>query len=200
MKTKKIVTKEVINQFVDRYPVFENHIINNDEFDYTIESDAYVALVEAIIGQQISIQAANSIIDRFNVQTGNGFELLHQMSIEEIRYIGVSHQKARAILELAEIKYHNHDFFNDLKNKGYDDIVAQLSSLRQVGPWTIDMLCLFSLEREDIFCLHDYGIRKAIERIMNQPYTRDLGLSFKEQFKNDASLASLICWRMLDNS
>ncbi len=200
MKIEKAVTRNAINHFIKRYPMFENHIINNDGFTYMIESDAYVALIEAIIGQQISIQAASSIIDRFNVQIQESFNLLHEMSIDEIRKVGISRQKARAIIELAKIKYQNHCFFVDLKKKDYVEIVEQLSSLRQVGPWTIDMLCLFSLERDDIFCLHDYGIKKAIEKIMNQPYTKSLGLSFKRQFKNDASLASLICWRMLDNS
>ena len=200
MKIKRIVTNEIINQFISSYPMFENHIANNDEFTYMIESDAYVALIEAIIGQQISVQAASSIINRFNVHTQDSFELLHEMSIEEIHKIGISQQKARAIIELAEIRHQNHSFFCDLRKKDYVEIVEQLSNLRQVGPWTIDMLCLFSLERDDIFCLHDYGIKKAIERIMKQPYTKSLGLSFKRQFKNDASLASLICWRMLDNS
>jgi DNA-3-methyladenine glycosylase II len=200
MKIKKIVRKDVINQFIKRYPMFESHLTNNDEFDYMIESDAYVALIEAIIGQQISIQAANSIISRFNVQTQDSFEKLHEMSTDELRKIGISQQKASAIIELAEIRHQNHSFFTNLKKKEYDDIVEQLTKLRQVGPWTIDMLCLFSLERDDIFCLHDYGIKKAIERIMEQPYTKDLGLYFKKQFKNDASLASLICWRMVDNS
>jgi len=125
---------------------------------------AFESLVKSIVSQQLSVKAAASIYARFS-------DLLEQEIIEDnilskdheaFRACGLSNQKARYIRNTAEF-FKEHDL-DDLKLDELSDeeIIKLLTQIKGVGVWTVQMLLIFHLLREDVFPTGDLEIRKQI--------------------------------------
>lgn len=197
MKINKTISKEDVSVFVSHHPIFQEYVTSLRSITYTIETDPFVALIETIIGQQISIKVADIMIKRFYQSID--LQHIHETDHETLKAVGLSNNKIKGVMQLVKIKQSDPDFFDELMHMSYQKIVSRLQPLYLIGPWTIDMVCLFSLDRPDIFSLHDYGIKQAISKLMDQPYNKALGEAFKTRFDQDGSLASLLCWDILNN-
>jgi DNA-3-methyladenine glycosylase II len=175
-------------------------------------------LCRDIVGQQLSIKAADTIIGRFEAlfpaMTGelprgiyrHNQEAKHQMtpefllrlSDEQLRGVGLSRAKMNSVRDLAErITRHELDLAA-VENMSDEEAILHLTQVKGIGPWTTEMFLIFTLGREDVFSWGDLGLRRAIEKNFGEYDQATLGPRV-ESWKPYRSYASLALWRSLDN-
>jgi DNA-3-methyladenine glycosylase II len=161
---------------------------------------AFFSLARAIVGQQISVKAADSVWRKF--EAGLGGEVLPPLildaSTETLRSFGLSGQKALYLRELSQ-------FFisrprNNWSKVADEDVIADLISIKGIGKWSAEMFLIFHLLRPDVFPIADLGLRKAVEKQYNagkalQPKAI---LALSESWKPYRTVATWYLWRSLD--
>lgn len=140
--------------------LFENDIVIPDKTKNVTES-----LVWSILGQQLSIQVAKVMYSRFKDLYGGRFptaKAIRNTPFEKIRAIGVSNSKAQYILNVAEFIDEKKITVAKLDKMTDDEVIELLTEIKGVGRWTVEMLLIFGLKREDVFAVDDLGIQKAM--------------------------------------
>ena len=167
--------------------------------------DAYGALVRSIVGQQLSSKAARTIYERlialFDGRTPTPRELL-DTDPEEIRGVGLSRAKVAFLRDLAE---HIEDGELDLEalpELPDGEVLEQLTRVKGLGPWTVDMFLMFHLGRPDVLPVGDQGIRRAvqIEYDLDELPTPEELERIAEPWRPHRTLACLYLWRSLDST
>ena len=130
--------------------------------------NVYNELVKAIVYQQISYKAADSIFARFVSLIGSEEYVPHellQIKHEELRGVGFSNQKAQYVLNIS-------DFFqeHDLVQQNWDalsdqEILDLLTQIKGVGEWTVQMILIFNLQRNDVFPYKDLAIQLVMKEL-----------------------------------
>lgn len=169
----------------------------------TPPSDAYGALVRAIVGQQLSTKAARTIYGRltdlYDGRTPLPPELI-ATDPETLRGVGLSNAKAAYLRDLAECIEDDDLHLEMLSELPDDEVVAELIRVKGLGRWTAEMFLMFHLGRPDVLPVGDLGIRKAamltygLEE-MPDPETLE---RLAERWRPYRSLACLYLWRSLD--
>lgn len=142
---------------------------------YDWEDDVYLALLESIVSQQISVKAADAIFKRFlalfdpNRGTVGGTlagypapDALLAKTDEELRSAGLSFQKIKYLKSVAEFSLVNRLDRPYLTTLTDDEIINYLLPIKGVGRWTVEMLLMFVLDRPDVFPVDDLVIRQKI--------------------------------------
>jgi len=162
-----------------------------------VNPDLFSALVESIVGQQISNKAAATVCNRLNALCGMDAERLHALSLKEIQVCGISMRKAGYIKVIAEAAVSKAINFDALLQKSDEEIIATLTTFKGIGVWTVEMLLIFSLMRPNVVSYGDLAIRRGL---MNLYGLKELS---KEQFTRYAkryapygSVASLYLWEL----
>lgn len=163
------------------------------------------SLIGSIISQQLSTKVARVIHQRFLDFYQGEFpdnKTIINSSIEDLRSIGLSYQKSNYIKNIASF-FHE----NKLKNEDFvlmndEEIITRLTEIKGVGKWTVEMVLIFSLARENIFSVDDYGIMSAMVDIYK---IKEEGKARKDKLKKIASkwqpycsLACLYLWAYRD--
>ncbi len=144
---------------------------------YDWEDDLYLALLESIVSQQISVKAADAIFKRFvalfDPNRGEvsgataGYpapDALLAKTNEDLRGAGLSSQKVNYLKSVAEFSLTNRldrPYFAELTD---EEVVQYLLPIKGVGRWTVEMLLMFVLDRPDVFPVDDLVIRQKIVR------------------------------------
>jgi DNA-3-methyladenine glycosylase II len=162
------------------------------------KSDEFLTLARAIVGQQISVKAADTIWKRLE-RTAKGnicSAEIGKLSNEELRKTGLSKQKTEYIRNIAESEVLGTDW-NEYSDEEVTDL---LCTIKGIGTWTAEMFLIFYLARSDVLPLKDIGLVRAIE--MN--YNSGNAMS-KEQFDELGqawtpwrTVATWYLWRSLD--
>ena len=127
----------------------------------------FETLVHAIVGQQISAKAADAVWGRLVALVGEiEPDAVLQHSVEALRGVGLSGRKVEYIQGLAEHAGWVEDF--DWSPLDDDGVRKKLTALRGVGPWTAEMVLMFSLTRPDVFPIGDIGVIRSIEDLYAQ--------------------------------
>ncbi|WP_266365367.1 DNA-3-methyladenine glycosylase family protein [Tellurirhabdus rosea] len=127
----------------------------------------YLALLESIVSQQISVKAADSIFARFRALFPDQYphpDQLLSLPTETLRGAGLSGQKVIYLKSVAEFALQNRldlPFLNGLSD---DEIVNYLVPIKGVGRWTVEMMLMFVLDRPDVFPVDDLVIRQKMVR------------------------------------
>ena len=167
----------------------------------TINTNQYHSLINSIIGQQISVNAASSIKNKFfslddNITPTKIIKINNRL----IKKCGLSKQKTEYINNISIFFLKNKKFIKQIHN--YDDefIRNKLIQIKGVGNWTIDMFLIFSLGFNNIFPEGDLGFLKAISKAYNKnsPLDRDFLNKLKKRWSPYNSLATWYLWRSLD--
>ncbi|NDF12635.1 MAG: DNA-3-methyladenine glycosylase 2 family protein [Proteobacteria bacterium] len=164
----------------------------------TTRGDPFYSLTRAIVGQQISVKAAESVWKRVEAElkTVNPKTILKK-SDEQLRACGLSRSKVIYLKSLADhfhTKKCDHAFFDAMEDH---EIIAELTEIKGIGRWSAEMFLIFCLMRPDVFPVADIGVQKAIQR----HYTvKDLKKLEKhaEQWKPYRTVATWYLWRSLD--
>lgn len=126
--------------------------------------DITLGLVGSIVSQQLSVKVAKVIYDRFLklFPKKPTAEMILETPIEKLRSIGLSNQKASYIHNVAAFMVEHKLTSRKLAKMSDDEAVELLSQIKGVGRWTVEMLLIFNLGREDVFALDDLGVQKAM--------------------------------------
>ena len=168
----------------------------------TSRKDVFFSLCKSIIGQQISVAAANSVFLRFKRKCKGKInpKIVNSLSSSSLKSCGLSKQKAKGIKELAK-KLISKEFKPQLIKKMNDDeAIEYLSKLRQIGKWSAEMILLFTFNRSNIWPLQDIGLLRAISKNYNKKYLppeRFVNL-LKKRFTPYCSVATWYLWRSID--
>ena len=167
----------------------------------TINTNHYHSLINSIIGQQISVNAASSIKNKFfslddNITPTKIIKINNRL----IKKCGLSKQKTEYINNISIFFLKNKKFIKQIHS--YDDefIRNKLIQIKGVGNWTIDMFLIFSLGFNNIFPEGDLGFLKAISKAYNKniPLDKDYLNKLKKRWSPYNSLATWYLWRSLD--
>lgn len=133
--------------------------------DYPIGEDPVKRLVRSIIGQQISRQAAQSILGRFLDVVGDPPEIsrMVESSDEELLQCGLSVNKLRSVRDLANKIESGEIEFLQLPSMSDEQIIDQLTGVRGIGIWTAQTFLIFALGRPDVLLAGDLGVRKGVQ-------------------------------------
>ena len=192
-KAKKhlILNDKELGKIIRQYP---------KDFLFT-KSDPFYTLSRSIIGQQISVKAAQAVWDRYenkikNVTPKNTLST-HYMTLKSC---GLSRQKILYLKSLS--KAFNEQSINPKKWDHYSDeqIIDELTIIKGIGRWTAEMFLIFNLCRPDIFPLDDLGLIKGICNCynLNYPITKEHALKLSLKWKPYRSVATWYFWRSLD--
>lgn len=165
----------------------------------------YDVLIRSIISQQLSLKAAQTIylrfLNLFNNQTPTPEKLI-QTTIESLRSVGISNQKAGYLKSVAEFALNHNLKASYIQTLTNDDLLIYLTSIKGVGKWTAEMVMLFELQRTDVFPIDDLIIRTRIcEWYSIQGNARQINESCKviaEKWNPFQSIACLYIWKWND--
>jgi DNA-3-methyladenine glycosylase II len=164
----------------------------------------YQELVESILGQQLSLQAAVAIEARFLALYEGAFptpEQILKVDIETLRDIGFSRAKATYIQDLARHVLDGTvvlDKFDALSN---EEIITELTAVKGIGEWTVHMFLIFCMGRSDVLPVGDLGIKNGVRnlyRFESQPTPEDIKqIAEQNHWHPYESIASWYVWQSL---
>lgn len=129
----------------------------------------FEALVEAIVSQQLSVKAADTIFFRFVALFPNQKfpkpEQVLKLSITKFRKVGISNSKALYIKELSKNIVTKKLKLTSLHRLDNEAVIAELVKVKGIGRWTAEMFLMFTLRRPDVFSPGDLGLRNAIQNL-----------------------------------
>jgi DNA-3-methyladenine glycosylase II len=165
----------------------------------------FQSLVQAVAHQQLNGTAANTILLRFkNLFPGKKFPRaadLVKVTDEQIRACGFSFAKIRAIRDIAEKTLSGLiPTSREIVKLSDDEIVERLTQVRGVGRWTVEMLLIFQLGRQDVLPAADFGVRSGFRNAYKKrkmPTIKQL-LAFGEKWKPHRTTAAWFLWRAAD--
>ena len=194
-RAKKILSKK------DR--VMRKLINNYKEKSLVTRNDVFFSLCKSIIGQQISVAAANSVFLKFKKKCNNKITAknVNKLSTSSLKSCGLSRQKVKGIKDLAK-RIINKSFKPSLIKKMSDEeAIEYLSELRQIGRWSAEMILLFTFNRSNIWPLQDIGLLRAISNNYNKKYFPPKSFLDKlyKKFTPYCSVATWYLWRSIDN-
>ena len=168
----------------------------------TSRRDIFFSLCKSIIGQQISVAAANSVFLKFKKKCNNKInaKVVSKLSFFQLKKCGLSRQKVLGIQSLA--KQIIDKSFNPKLISRMDDeeAINYLSNLRQIGRWSAEMILLFTYNRSDIWPIQDIGLLRAISKNYKKKYLppeKFVNL-LKKRFSPYCSVATWYLWRSID--
>ena len=162
--------------------------------------DPFHTLARAIVGQQISVKAAQSVWNRFStlVSVVSPEEIL-KAKVKDLRACGLSERKCEYIVDLAQRFADGAVHVHRWPDMGDEDVIADLVQVRGVGRWTAEMFLIFNLLRPDVFPLADLGLQKGIRLAY---FKRKVSLRtmarLGEAWRPWRSVATWYLWRSLD--
>tara|TARA_B100000405_G_scaffold289461_1_gene238851 strand:- start:236 stop:847 length:612 start_codon:yes stop_codon:yes gene_type:complete len=161
------------------------------------KGDLFATFVNSIVGQQISVIAAESIWNRLNEMVGEITpSQVCSFTHAEIAGCGLTKSKASYILGVAQ---NPEDFLSPKWDEMTDaEVHKHFVSFRGIGPWTAEMLMIFSLLRPDVFSIGDIGLVKAVKMLVPEAETKEQVLEVANRWKPYRTAACWYLWRMLD--
>jgi DNA-3-methyladenine glycosylase II len=163
--------------------------------------DAFVTLARSIVGQQISVKAAQSVWDRFEVLPKKMAPAqVLKLKVDDMRAAGLSARKVEYLVDLA-LHFANHQVHVDAWNEMDDEtIIAELVAIRGIGRWTAEMFLLFHLLRPNVLPLDDVGLQNGISQryFSGEPVSRSEIRELAAPWAPFCSVATWYIWRSLD--
>jgi DNA-3-methyladenine glycosylase II len=194
---------EATAHLAKRDKVLRKMIRANPVPELVSRGDAFQALARAIVGQQLSVKAAQTIWGRVAVCAGKVAPArMALLRDEDLRACGLSGQKVSYVKDLArrfacgEVRPRRWPRMAD------EAIIEELVAVKGIGRWTVEMFLIFHLKRSDVLPVDDLGLRRAMERAYNggDELTRDEMHAIGAPWAPWRSVATWYLWRSLDNT
>lgn len=163
-------------------------------------------LCASIMSQQLSTKVAEVIFKRFLQLYGGQEPTPQQIAAtppETLRSIGLSNAKAAYVLNVAQFVIEHKLNDGVLKKLSDEEIIVLLTQIKGVGQWTVEMLLMFTLGREDVFAVDDYGIQTAMKKLYNlddsnKKLFKEQLLRRSQKWKPYRTYACMHLWRWKD--
>ena len=162
-KAKKQLSKRDI-VMKKLFSVYKGHLTTRNNFFYS--------LTRSIISQQISVSAADSVFSKFEKKCRGKInpKIVSKLSITDLRRCGLSRMKALGIKSLADRILDKSFNPKLIKKMSDEDAINYLSSLRQIGRWSSEMVLIFFYNRQNIWPVQDIGLLRAISNNYKKRY------------------------------
>ena len=172
------------------------------EIVLTSRKNIFFSLCKSIIGQQISVAAANSVFLKFKKKCKNKInaKTISKLSYMQLKSCGLSRQKVKGIKSLAKQTL-DKSFKPKLISKMSDeDAIIYLSQLRQIGRWSAEMILLFTYNRSNIWPIQDIGLLRGISKNYKKKYLppESYVSLLQKKFSPYCSVATWYLWRSID--
>lgn len=165
-------------------------------------------LCASIMGQQLSVKVADVIYERFTALYGGKEPTPQQIldsPFEALRGIGLSNAKVGYVKNVAQFEI---DFGMDAKKLGKmtnEEVIEYLVVIKGVGRWTVEMLLMFALGREDVFAVDDLGVQNAMAALYKLDKTdkkklKEDMLRLSKKWSPYRTYACVHLWRWKDNA
>tara|TARA_B100001971_G_scaffold41086_1_gene36110 strand:+ start:2269 stop:2895 length:627 start_codon:yes stop_codon:yes gene_type:complete len=194
-KSKKFLSKKdkVMRSLIKKY----------SDTNLTTRKDVFFSICKSIVGQQISVAAAGSVFLKFKKVCEGKItpKAVKNLSILKLKRCGLSRQKVIGIKDLSK-KFLDKTFNPNLIKKMEDEeSIIYLSSLRQVGRWSAEMILLFTFNRPNIWPVQDIGLLRAISNNYKKKYLppKQFVNDLRKKFSPYCSVATWYLWRSIDN-
>lgn len=183
-------------------------IAQDEPFTLKFHKNICLRLCASIMSQQLSTKVAQVLYKRF-LELYDGNEPVPEQIVatpfKKLRGIGMSNAKTQYILNVAQFAIDHKLTDKKLKKMSDDDIIELLTQIKGVGKWTVEMLLMFTLGREDIFSADDYGIQSAMKKIYrldssDKKKFRGKILNISEKWAPYRTYACLHLWHWKDNA
>ncbi len=164
-------------------------------------------LIGSIMSQQLNTKVAtiihNRFLDLYNSKEPT-LEAILETSPETLRSIGLSNAKVKYVHNVAKFFQEKNIDDEKLHAMDNDDVIALLTQIKGVGRWTVEMLLMFALCREDIFAADDLGLQNAIVKLYNIKITdkkllREKILKLSAKWSPYRTYACMYLWQWKDN-
>lgn len=181
------ILKRLIPQFG---PV---HLING--------SDPFVTLARAVVGQQISVPAAQAVWQRIEVACPKlAPQQFTRLGHEKLTGCGLSKRKSEYLIDLARHFVSGALHVDKWMSMEDEAVIAELTQIRGIGRWTAEMFLIFNLSRPDVLPLDDMGLIRAISvnYFSGEPVTRSEAREVAANWEPWRTVATWYMWRSLD--
>ena len=165
------------------------------------KSDPFMTLARSIVGQQISVKAAQSVWDRLEIKIVKVNPLnIKKIHSNSLKSVGLSRQKVLYLKNLSEAFIKDKIKIKLWSKMSDEDVIQDLIQIKGIGRWTAEMFLIFNLCRADIFPLDDIGMIKGLCKIynLNYPIDKDKVLKIGNRWKPYRSVATWYLLRSLD--
>ena len=196
-KAKKYLSKndKIMSKLIKNYQSPSETIL-------TTRRDIFFSLCKSIIGQQISVAAADAVFLKFKKKCNYRInaKIVSKLTFSQLKKCGLSRQKVLGIKNLST-QILNKSFKPKLINAMNDEeAINYLSNLRQIGRWSAEMILLFTYNRSNIWPIQDIGLLRAISKNYKKKYLppeKFVNL-LKKRFSPYCSVATWYLWRSID--
>lgn len=192
---------QACTELARRDPVLAGIIGEHGAFHLTTRGDAFHTLARSIVGQQISVKAAQSVWDRFAAAAREvSPDRVCRMRITTLRNCGLSERKAEYLKDLG--KHFRDGRVDPERWENLDDeaIIDELVQVRGIGRWTAEMFLIFNLLRPDVFPVDDLGLINALGLAYNngQRVSKAQAIALGQTWQPWRTVATWYFWRSLD--
>jgi DNA-3-methyladenine glycosylase II len=163
--------------------------------------DAFVTLARSIVGQQISVKAAQSVWDRFESLTRKMTPAqVLKLKVDDMRGAGLSARKVEYLVDLALHFADKRVRVTEWPEMDDEAIIAELVAIRGIGRWTAEMFLIFHLMRPNVLPLDDIGLQNGISQayFSGEPVSRSEIREVAASWAPYCSVATWYIWRSLD--
>lgn len=196
---------EACKHLVKRDRVMRKLIPQFGEARLQNRGDPFTTLARSIVGQQISVKAAQSVWSRFVALTGPDTGRIRPaavsaLSVDEIRQAGLSARKVEYLRDLAAHFQDRSVHVTQWERMDDESIIEELVAIRGIGRWTAEMFLIFHLMRPNVMPLDDLGLVKGISvnYFSGEPVSRAEAREVGEAWAPYRSVATWYIWRSLD--
>lgn len=186
---------------------FKKVLVNQDDISLSVEKNLVKYLCASIIGQQLSVKVASVIRDRFfsllDARKNIAVQIL-SLDIDSMRMVGLSASKAAYIKNVAAFSVEHKDKLSRLHGFTDEEIITILTEIKGIGKWTVEMLLMFAMGREDVFPVDDLGIQQAMIKLysIKADSKKELKIKMNEvalKWKPYRTFACLHLWKWKDS-
>ncbi len=191
-------TEEELNHLKDLDENLAFYIDKIGKIEREINPNIFECLIYQIIGQQISNKAFTTIKDRVK----NLLVEITPTSIlagknEDIQKCGMSFKKVEYMKNIAKFWESDVLDFDNLHSLSNEELIDKLTQIKGVGPWTVEMLLIFSLQRKDVLSYNDLIIKNNLMKIHNiNKMDKTTFNKYKNLYSPYGSIASLYLWEL----
>jgi DNA-3-methyladenine glycosylase II len=192
---------EACRHLMKRDRVMKKLIPKHSGVSLQSRGDAFVTLARSIVGQQVSVKAAQSVWDRFMLLPKKMVPAqVLKLKVDDMRGAGLSARKVEYLVDLA-LHFANNQVHVDAWAEMDDEaIIAELVAIRGIGRWTAEMFLIFHLMRPNVLPLDDNGLQNGISHcyFSNEPVSRSEIREVAASWAPYCSVATWYIWRSLD--
>ena len=193
--------RQATRELAVRDPILKKIISGSKGLTLRSRGDAFNTLARSIVGQQISVKAAQSVWEKFAAAVpAMRPEIIHKHDADALRQCGLSRSKVGYLQDLA--RHFTEGILDDREwaRMSDEELISELTQVRGIGRWTAEMFLIFYMTRPDVLPVGDLGLQRAMSLHYNRgrPLTMRKIDSISKCWTPWRSVATWYMWRSLD--